>query len=138
MSQDAQKTLAQWAESWSSQNTEALLALFTDDCIYEDVTFGLVNHGKSELRAFASGFFAACPDFRIELKSQFVSGGWAAMEWVMSGTHEGDLPGMPASHRKFSVRGATIAELEGSKLRRISDYWNLTTFLKQLGFMPPV
>ena len=50
MLQNAEHTLKQWAELWSSHNTDALLSLFTEDCVYEDVTFGLVNHGKAELR----------------------------------------------------------------------------------------
>ena len=61
--------------------------------------FGLVNHGKVELRAFADGILATFPDLHIDLKSQFVAGSLAAMEWVMSGTHEGDMPGMPATHK---------------------------------------
>jgi steroid delta-isomerase-like uncharacterized protein len=136
MSQNGMRTLLQWAELWSSHDIDALLSLFTDDCVYEDVTLALVHHGKSELRAFADGFIAACPDLRMELMSQFVSAQWAAMEWVMSGTHDGDLPGLPASHKKFSIRGASVAELDGTRIRRISDYWDLTAFLKQLGFMP--
>jgi ketosteroid isomerase-like protein len=36
---------------WSSHDIDHLLSLFTDDCIYEDVTFGVVNRGKAELSA---------------------------------------------------------------------------------------
>ena len=111
------------------------MRLFTEDCVYEDVTFGVLNHGKGELRAFAEGIFAAFPDFRIELKSQFVAGERGAMEWVMAATHEGDMQGMPATHKKFSVRGATVVDLDGTKIRRNSDYWDLSTFLKQIGLM---
>ena len=136
MSQNAERTLVQWAESWSAHDVDKLLPLFTEDCIYEDVSFGMVNRGKRELRAFADGMLAAFPDLRVDLKSHFVAGPWAAMEWVMSGTHEGDLPGMPATHKKFSLRGATVAELDEARIKRLSDYFDLTAFLKQLGLMP--
>jgi hypothetical protein len=46
------------AMAWSSRDTEKLLFLFTDDCVYEDVTFGAINRGKKELRALADGGFA--------------------------------------------------------------------------------
>jgi len=82
-----------WAAAWSSHNTEKLLTLFTDDCVYEDVTFGVVNRGKKEFRWFADGVFAGVPDFKIEVTAQFASGRWASMEWVMSGTHKGTSPG---------------------------------------------
>jgi steroid delta-isomerase-like uncharacterized protein len=100
MSQSAERVLAQWAALWSAHDPDAVLRLFTDDCIYEDVTFGIVNQGKGELRIFAERVFAAHPDFRIDLKSQFVAGDWAAMEWIMTGTHEGDLAGMPGYAQK--------------------------------------
>ncbi len=55
----------------------------------------------------------------------------------MSCTHKGDLPGIPATGKCFSsVRGSTILELEASKIRRESDYWDAATFMKQVGQLP--
>jgi steroid delta-isomerase-like uncharacterized protein len=134
---EVERVLDDWATAWSSHDTTKVLALFTDDCVYEDVTFGVVNHGKEELRAFADGTFAAIPDFKIELTARFVAGNWAAMEWVMSGTHKGDFPGMPATGKRFSaVWGTTIVELQGGKIRRNSDYWDAATFMRQVSLLP--
>jgi ketosteroid isomerase-like protein len=71
-----------------------------------------------------------------ELTAGFTADDWAAMEWLMSGTHERDLPGMPAAGKTFSVRGATILELRDGRITRNRDYWDLATFLKQIGLMP--
>ncbi len=122
-----------WATHWSSHDVEQLLSLFTDDCVYEDVTLGIVNHGKGELTAFAHGFFTAFPDFHVELHSHFDTGEWAAVEWSMSGTHEGDLMGTAPTHKHFALRGASTFELRDGKIRRCSDYWDFVTFAKQLG-----
>jgi hypothetical protein len=54
----------------------------------------------------------------------------------MSGTHEGDTT-IPATHKSFSVRGASAGELEGDKIKRNSDYWNLAEVLVQFGVLPP-
>jgi predicted ester cyclase len=54
----------------------------------------------------------------------------------MRGTHRGDLPGMPATGKQVDVRGASILEFAGDRIRRCSDYWDMATFLKQLGLMP--
>jgi steroid delta-isomerase-like uncharacterized protein len=133
-----ERILDDWATAWSSHETEKVLALFTDNCVYEDVTFDVVNHGREKLRAFADGTFAAVPDFKVELKARFVAGNWAAMEWVMSGTHKGDFPGLPATHKRFSsVQGATIVELQEGKIQRCSDYWDAATFMRQVGLLPP-
>jgi predicted ester cyclase len=51
----------------------------------------------------------------------------------MSGTHKGDLPGIQATGKRFSlVRGSTILELEDGKIRRESDYWDTATLMKQV------
>ena len=131
-----ERLLDDWATGWSSHNTEKFLSIFTDDCVYEDVTFSAVNHGKDELRAYAKEVFAGVPDFKMELTARFVAGNRGGMEWVMSGTHKGDFPRMPATGKRFSVRGATIVELEAGKIRRNSDYWDAATMMKQVGLLP--
>ena len=131
-----ERILDDWATAWSSHDTEKVLSIFTDDCVYEDVTFGAINHGKKELRAFADGVFASVPDFKVELTARFVAGSQAGMEWVMSGTHKGDFPGMPATGKRFSIRGVTILELQAGKIRRNSDYWDAASVMRQVGLLP--
>jgi steroid delta-isomerase-like uncharacterized protein len=124
-----------WAAAWSSGDPGKLPALFTEDCVYEDVTLGVVNRGSEELRAFASGFMGGVPDFKVELTSSFVTGDRLSAEWRMTGTHTGDLPNMPATGRKFDLRGASVFELEGGKGKGCRDYWDMATLLKQIGLM---
>lgn len=126
----------EWAAAWSLHDVEKLLSLCTDDCVYEDVTLRAVNRGKAEVKSFANAVFAAFPDFKIQLMSGFTARDWAGAEWTMSGTHKGDLPGIPATGKSFAVRGSTICELKAGKIKRNSDYWDMVTFLKQTGLMP--
>ena len=129
--------IEQWAAVWSSPTMrEQLLSLFTDDCVYEDVTMGVVNNGKVEVANFYTLVFGAFPDFKIELTSQFMVDNWAGAEWLMSGTHQGELPGLPATNKHFTIRGASVFELQGNRFSRCSDYWDMATFLKQTGVLP--
>jgi steroid delta-isomerase-like uncharacterized protein len=123
------------AAAWTAHDVDKVLALCTDDCVYEDVTMAVVNRGKGELKAFAGKVFGAFPDFTMTLSLRFVAEHQAAAEWTMSGTHKGDLPGMPATGKAFSVRGASICELRDGKISRNADYWDMATFLKQVGRM---
>ena len=70
------------------------------------------------------------------LKSFFSAGGRTATEWVMTGTHSGELPGIPATGKSFSVRGVSIADLREGKISRNTDYYNLVSFLQQVGLLP--
>jgi steroid delta-isomerase-like uncharacterized protein len=127
--------LHEWAAAWSSHDLDRVAALFTDDCVYEDVTMGVVNRGQDQLKAFGAAFIAAVPDVRVELKGSFATDDRAGAEWLLSGTHRGDLPGIPASGKQVSFRGCTICELRDGRIQRNSDYWDMATFLKQIGQM---
>jgi steroid delta-isomerase-like uncharacterized protein len=137
---DVEGMLDEWALAWSSsenKDPERLLALFAANCVFEDVTFGVVARGKDELRRFVNGAFVAVPDFTYGVTRRFATRQWAAIEWVMSGTHKGDFPGIPATGKRFSsVRGTSILELETGKIRRESDYWDAATFKRQVGLLP--
>jgi steroid delta-isomerase-like uncharacterized protein len=127
--------LNEWAAAWSSHDLDRVASLFTDDCVYEDVTMSVVNRGKEQLKAFGAAFIAALPDLRIELTASFATEDRADMEWLLSGTHLGDLPGIPATGKPVSLRGCTICDLRSGRIQRNSDYWDMATFLKQIGQM---
>jgi steroid delta-isomerase-like uncharacterized protein len=97
----------------------------------------VVARGKEELCGFVGRAFATVPDFECQLRRRYVTSQWAAVEWAMSGTHQGDFPGIRATGKRFSsVRGSTILELDAGKIRRESDYWDAATLMKQVDILP--
>ena len=135
MSSDREKLIETWAADWTSGDLSHFLTLFTDSCVYEDVAFGAVHHGKDELKTFVEGIRSSFPDFQVEVVTRFATEDSGSAEWKMSGTHRGDLPGMPATNKQFTIRGASVFEFESERIRRCSDYWDQAALLKQLGFM---
>ena len=133
--QGLESVLDQWTSAWSSSDVEKLLPLFTDSVQYEDVTLGAVNRGANALRDFATGTFASFADLKFELKSRFVAadGKSGAMEWIWRGRQTKDFPNLPATNTPFEVRGATVVEFTDGKISRNSDYWDLATYMKQVG-----
>ena len=123
------------AAGWS-RNMDQLLASYTEDVSYEDPGLGLVLKGKDQVRGFAQSFFDAFPDLKAVIVTTVVAGERGASEWRFSGTQTGDLPGIPAANKRMDVRGASIYEFEGGKIKRKVDYWDFATALRQLGAMP--
>ena len=69
--------------------------------------------------------------------SLFTAGTDYANEWVMLGTNDRDVPGVPATGRSFRVRGASIGKLDASgRIAENRDYYNLAELLTQLGILP--
>jgi len=124
-----------WLRGWDTHDIEGLIAVFSDDCMYEDVPTGVVNKGQGELRTFAQAWLSAVPDAWAKLVSSCAAGGHGAAEWEFGGTHRGDLPGMPASGRTMVIRGQSAFDFADGKIKRCCDYWDLAAVLRQLGFM---
>jgi steroid delta-isomerase-like uncharacterized protein len=108
-----------------------------DDCVHEDLGSGAVSHGKKELTTFLNTIWGDFPDLNFELKSLFGAGDWVGKEYVFTGTHaHTSMHGIPATGKKFSLRGATIYQFRNGKIIHESAYYNMTTFLQQVGLMP--
>lgn len=121
---------------WSEHDPEKVDDVFTEDGIYEDVALGRVMRGGEEIKSWLQENFSAVPDFTVELTRIFSTKEMAACEWIMSGTHTGDYPELPATGKSFSVRGASVVLLEGEKIKHWTDYYNMYDFLQQLGAVP--
>jgi len=120
----------------NNRNMEKFFSCYTDDCIYEDLAVGKINHGKAELKAFYDELLVMAADVKMEEKLNIRAGDLVASEWVMSGTNTGDIPAIRATGKKFSIRGCSIIQLRDGKISRQSDYYNFVSLLQQLGVLP--
>lgn len=137
MTANVEKMMRDSIAAYNAQDIEKFLSYCTDDIVYEAMSGARVIRGKEEMRPYLGEVFSAFPDFKIDLKLAFASGKWAASEWIMSGTFKGVLQalGLQPTGKSFSVRGASIAELQGNKVRRNTDYYDSADFLRQIGVM---
>lgn len=113
MSTDAERIAEGLAAAWSSGDVEKIASFFTDDWAYEDVCAGAVYRGQGQLKAAAKAVLDRVPDLKLEIKSLFASGDWIGAEWIETGTR---------NSKRFSLQGASIAELDEGKIKRESIY----------------
>lgn len=122
-----------WIAAWNSHDGEKVVAIFTTDVLFEDVTLGAVNQGSAELRKFAASAFEAVPDMKLEMVNSSVDRGHGSIEWIFSGTDHGFYK----TGKRFSVRGVSVIDLHGGKISREVDYWNAASIIRQVGLLPP-
>jgi steroid delta-isomerase-like uncharacterized protein len=124
--------------AWNAHDSTAVARHMADEAIYEDVALGRLLHGPSEIASFVEEATRSSSDFRFEVVSLLIAGNEYANEWVMLGTNDRELPGVPATGRSFRVRGASIGRLDTSgRIVENRDYYNLAELLAQLGIVPP-
>ena len=121
-----------WIAAWNSHDPDKILALLTDDVVYEDVAFGEVSHGKAELRKFFVLEIEGVPDLELKLERADITGGHGTIEWTFSGTDKG----VYKTGKKFSVRGVSVIDLRGGKISRNVDYYDAATIMHQVGVLP--
>jgi steroid delta-isomerase-like uncharacterized protein len=121
-----------WAEYWGPNHRSDFVSLFADDATYEDVPIGHVwtrQKGLEELYDFNLGCF---PDFSVTLTAVVARETSGAAEWIMTGTHNAELLGIPPTGRRMRVRAASFIEFKSGAILRQTDYWSLPHMLKQL------
>ena len=119
-------------EAWNAHDPDKVATFYTDDVIYEDVTYGMSARGRAELRKFAADFLAAVPDLKLEVVSSSLQKGHGDVEWVLSGTDVG----LYKTGKKFSVRGASLFDMRGGKFSRNKDFYDSATIMRQVGALP--
>lgn len=128
--------ITRYVEAWNRHDPEGAAAMVSPDVVYEDVAAGRVMRSPKEVADWVRENVAWSSDLHFELTRQVVSGDDVLCEWVLSGTHTGDLMGIPATGRRFDVRGASFVRLEANRIAEQRDYSDRLTILIQLGVLP--
>ena len=123
-----------YAAAIASRELERIWPYYHDDIVYEDVAVAQVYRGIEQTKRFYAASMSAL-DVRWALDTIRATEEGFGIAWRMDGRHVKDLPGMPATQRSFSVRGASIAEVSGGQIIHNRDYWNLHDLLGQLGLL---
>jgi steroid delta-isomerase-like uncharacterized protein len=126
-----------YLDAWSAHDPVAVSAFMADDVAFEGVTLGECLSGRKEVAAFVERFTETfSSDYRFTLVSEATTATSLAAEWTVSGTHDRSSPALPATGQPFTIRGATIAQLRDGLIATNRDYWDLATFLRDVGLLP--
>ncbi len=77
-------TIERFNEAFSRHDVDAVMALFTDDCVFENTSpapDGERYEGQAAVRAFWERFFAESPRARVEAEDIFAGGDRACVRW---------------------------------------------------------
>ena len=77
----------------------------------------------------------AFPNLNFDIQEMVAEGDNVVAFWIMSGTHQGDLPNLPATGRPFSISGMTIYYFMGNKVCGHTQAYDRLGFLGQIGFV---
>jgi ketosteroid isomerase-like protein len=83
----------------------------------------------------------AFSDIELDVSPLDVGDDQACVEWIATATHSGPLVidedvVIEPSGGRFTLRGVTIADFEGDRIRAFRQYWDEVSLLEQLQLLP--
>jgi steroid delta-isomerase-like uncharacterized protein len=117
----------------SQGNTGALHNDYAEHAIVEDSMYSQALVGRKAIMERKGMGMAAIPDLKIAITNRVAHGNQVSAEWTATGTHNGDLPGMPMTGRPFILRGVTVTIRQQGKIVRESIYYDLNDLKRQIG-----
>ncbi len=116
----------------SQGNLDQLHNDYAEHAVVEDSMYPHPFVGRAAILDRKSAGMAAIPGLKINVTNRIVRGNELTVEWVASGTHTGDYPGLPATGSAFSIPGVTVVVRQNGKIVRESLYYDMVEVQRQL------
>jgi steroid delta-isomerase-like uncharacterized protein len=127
-------------DAFNNSDWERTKGHLTVDTVYNEVGTQRRLQGTGQIIEALQGWKQAMPDVTGTVTNALASGSKVALEVTWDGTHTGPLasPGgtIPASGRRQTTHAAWIFDFEGDKVKESRQYFDMLTFLQQIGAIP--
>ena len=111
--------------------------------VEEMLTSNFVQHapgrdieGLEAFKQYVTVFRTGFPDLYFRVEEQFEGEGKIVTHWTATGTHKGELMGIPATNKQIILPGVAITRFTGNKLSDNLLYWDRLGLFQQLGVTP--
>jgi steroid delta-isomerase-like uncharacterized protein len=122
-------------EGWNANNLDVYDELVTDDFVDHQALPGLPP-GRDGFKGLNAMFRAAFPDVWVDISEVVAEDDKVGCRWRSTGTHEGDLFGIPATGKKVDVTATVFYRVEDG---RLAEGWinrDDVGLMRQLGVIP--
>jgi steroid delta-isomerase-like uncharacterized protein len=133
---DATEIVREMVRAWNAHDADGVARYVSDDFVSESDTLPAPLHGPEAVRQEVHMYVRAFSDLRFEIEQLLSSGDYVTMRWTATGTHDGDLMGIPATHKHVVTHGCTVEEVRDGRAVREWVYWDSGNMLRQIGVIP--
>ena len=135
MSAENEAVVRRFYEQMNNERKNDLAAeLFTEDHVMHDpqAPAGIGPQGMADLvSVYQTGV-----EGHWEIEELFSAGDKVIVRWTGSGTHVGEVNGIPPTGKKLSIDAISIHQLRDGKIAETWEVWDTLGFLQQIGVVP--
>ncbi len=138
MSAEENKALVrrEYEEVWNQGKLDVIDEIYTADFVGH-IPGSPDIHGLEGIKTIANMFYTAFPDMQYTIEDMIAEGDKAAIRWTLTGTHKGELMGVPPTGVQVTFTGNTIIRFAGGKYAELWSSWDAQLMWLQLGVIPP-
>jgi steroid delta-isomerase-like uncharacterized protein len=127
-------------EAFNASDWEGCKAAMTSDSVYDEVGTSRRLQGVGDIIQCWQGWKEAMPDVKGTVTNACAMGNTVVIEVTWHGTHTGPLQGasgtVPATGKQQTTRSGWVLNFEGGKIKESRHYFDMLSFLQQLGALP--
>jgi len=119
----------------SEGRLDVISELVADDFVEHEAMPG-APEGREAVAWFVTAFRSAVPDLSVALDDLIVEGDKLVARSTWSGTHQGELFGMPPTGKAFAMNVIDIVRFEGDT---VVEHWGVSDvagMMQQVGLAP--
>jgi steroid delta-isomerase-like uncharacterized protein len=120
---------------WNKGDLDAVDELFAPDVVIHSAPAEWPS-GTEGVKATVSMYRGALPDLKLTSNLVIAEGDKVANYWTLSGTHSGELMGVPGTGKRIETYGVSVVRFEGGKIVEIFGASDQLGLMQQLGAIP--
>ncbi|OGO51586.1 MAG: hypothetical protein A2Z32_13365, partial [Chloroflexi bacterium RBG_16_69_14] len=114
MTEDARAVRRHYHDAWNDGDPDALDGIMSPDVVNHSPLPGQPD-GVAGFKQAVVWMRSGVPDLTITIDSSVLDGDLVSTRWTGSGTHTGELMGVPATGRQVSVSGIDICRVSDGR-----------------------
>ncbi len=125
--------------AYSAADWNGLKGILASDALYDEIGTQRKIKGPDQIVQALQTWKQAMTDSKGTVTNAYASGNNVTLEITWQGTHNGPFAGpggtLPPSGKRQTTPAAMIVKFQGDKIQEIHHYFDMLSFLQQIGAM---
>lgn len=120
---------------WNANQTDLIPELVSPDLTINDPYNPVTTKGVEAQKTYLANYKKAIPDLMFRIEDQVAEGDFVVNFVTATGTHEGELIGIPPTHKKATVNAIVKLRFANGKIVSTYTLWDTLAFMKNVGVL---